>query len=41
VQLALNELDVFVKAAEQRDSVFHSVNIDYLFRKTQLLFFVM
>ena len=34
MQLALNELDIFVKAAEQRDSVFHSVNADNLFRNT-------
>ncbi len=33
-ELALNELDIFVKTAEKRNGVFHSVNTDNLFRKT-------
>ena len=36
-ELALDELDILVKAAEQRDGIFHSVDIDNLFRMAQLL----
>ena len=35
-ELALDQLDIAVKAAEQRNGVFHSVDIDDLFRKAGL-----
>ena len=39
--LSLSEIaeDTGITRQGVRDSVFHSVNIDYLFRKTQLLYF--
>ena len=35
-ELALDQLDIAVKASEQRNGVFHSVDIDDLFRKAGL-----